>query len=72
MSRAPIEEIAAVQKRMGWKFCWLSSYKSDFNYDFHVSFKPEEVRAGKTIYNFNFRERKIGPETYTLSGHCLL
>ena len=54
---------------MGWKFCWVSSYKSDFNYDFHVSFRPEEVKAGKTIYNF--REKKIGPETYTLSGHSV-
>jgi predicted dithiol-disulfide oxidoreductase (DUF899 family) len=69
VSRAPIEEIEAVRERMRWKFCWLSSYKSDFNYDFHVSFRPEEVRAGKAIYNF--REEKIGPETYTLSGHSV-
>ena len=54
------------RKRMGWKFCWVSSYKSDFNFDFHVSFRPEDVKAGKTLYNF--REQKIGPETYTLSG----
>jgi predicted dithiol-disulfide oxidoreductase (DUF899 family) len=47
----------------------VSSYKSDFNYDFHVSFRPEEVAAGKTIYNF--RDRKIGPETFTLSGHSV-
>ena len=69
VSRAPIEEIEVVRKRMGWKFCWVSSYKSDFNYDFHVSFRPDEVKAGKTIYNF--REKKIGPETYTLSGHSV-
>ncbi len=69
VSRAPIDQIEAARKRMGWKFCWVSSYKSDFNYDFHVSFRPEEVKAGKTIYNF--REKKIGPETYTLSGHSV-
>ena len=69
VARAPIEQIEAVRKRMGWKFCWVSSYKSDFNYDFHVSFRPEEVKAGKTIYNF--REKKIGPQTYTLSGHSV-
>jgi len=69
VSRAPIEEIEVVRKRMGWKFCWVSSYKSDFNYDFHVSFRPDEVKAGKTIYNF--REKEIGPETYTLSGHSV-
>jgi len=69
VSRAPIEQIEAVRKRMGWKFCWVSSLKSDFNYDFHVSFRPEEVKAGKTIYNF--REKKIGPQTQTLSGHSI-
>jgi predicted dithiol-disulfide oxidoreductase (DUF899 family) len=69
VSRAPIDQIDVVRKRMNWKFCWVSSYKSDFNYDFHVSFRPEEVKAGKTIYNF--REKKIGPETYTLSGHSV-
>ncbi|HEY1984294.1 MAG TPA: DUF899 family protein [Terracidiphilus sp.] len=69
VSRAPIEQIEPVRKRMGWKFCWVSSYKSDFNYDFHVSFRPEEVQAGKTFYNF--REKKIGPQTYTLSGHSV-
>ena len=69
VSRAPIDQIEAVRKRMGWKFCWVSSYKSDFNYDFHVSFSPEEVKAGKTIYNFT--EKKIGPETFTLSGHSV-
>jgi predicted dithiol-disulfide oxidoreductase (DUF899 family) len=66
VSRAPIEEIELVRKRMRWNFCWAFSSKSDFNYDFHVSFHPEEVKAEKTIYNF--REKKIGPETYTLSG----
>jgi predicted dithiol-disulfide oxidoreductase (DUF899 family) len=69
VSRAQIEEIEVVRKRMGWTFCWVSSYKSEFNYDFHVSFRPEEVAAGKTIYNF--REKKIGPETFTLSGHSV-
>jgi predicted dithiol-disulfide oxidoreductase (DUF899 family) len=69
VSRAPIEEIEVVRERMGWKFCWVSSFKSDFNYDFHVSFRPEEAAAGKTTYNF--REKKIGPETFTLSGHSV-
>jgi predicted dithiol-disulfide oxidoreductase (DUF899 family) len=69
VARAPIEEIEAVRRRMGWKFCWVSSYKSEFSYDFHASFRPEEVKAGRTIYNF--RETKVGPETYTLSGNSV-
>jgi len=38
VSRAPIASIERFQKRMGWQVPWYSSYGSDFNYDFHVSF----------------------------------
>lgn len=51
VSRAPLAEIAAYQKRMGWKFKWLSSFGTDFNHDFHVSFTPEEKENGAT-YNY--------------------
>ena len=53
VARAPIEEIEVVRQRMEWKFLWVSSFNNDFNYDFHVSFKPEEVRAGRAQYNFD-------------------
>jgi len=43
VSRAPLPKIEAYKKRMGWCFPWVSSYGSDFNFDFHVSFKPEEA-----------------------------
>jgi predicted dithiol-disulfide oxidoreductase (DUF899 family) len=49
---APIEEIELVRKRMGWKFLWVSSFNNDFNYDFNVSFRPEDVAAGRAQYNF--------------------
>jgi predicted dithiol-disulfide oxidoreductase (DUF899 family) len=52
VARAPIEEIEVVRKRMGWTFLWVSSFGSDFNYDFHVSFKPEDVAAGRAQYNY--------------------
>jgi predicted dithiol-disulfide oxidoreductase (DUF899 family) len=52
VARAPIEEIEAVRKRMGWKFRWVSSYHSEFNYDFNVSFIREDVTPGRTIYNY--------------------
>ena len=52
MARAPIEEIEVVRKRMNWKFLWVSSFGSDFNYDFHVSFRPEEVASARAQYNF--------------------
>ena len=62
VARAPIEELEAVRKRMGWRFPWVSSYHSDFNYDFHVSFTPEEIAAGRAFYNYEYvRSRPGGP-----------
>jgi len=52
VSRAPYPEIAAYHKRMGWQFKWVSSFGSDFNYDYHVSFTEEDEKRGKAFYNF--------------------
>ena len=52
VSRAPLAEIEAYRKRMGWHFPWVSSHGSDFNYDFHVSFTPDQLAAGKVWYNY--------------------
>lgn len=52
VSRAPLAKIEAYKKRMGWKFPWVSSFGSDFNFDFHVSFTKEELESGKVFYNF--------------------
>ena len=38
VSRAPLSEIEPYQKRMGWRFKWVSAHGSDFNFDYHVSF----------------------------------
>lgn len=52
VSRAPLKKLMAYKKRMGWQFPWVSSEGSDFNFDFHVSFTPEELKAGKVFYNY--------------------
>jgi predicted dithiol-disulfide oxidoreductase (DUF899 family) len=52
VSRAPLAEIEAFKKRMGWKFQWVSSFGSNFNFDYHVSFAPEERVGGKVYYNY--------------------
>ncbi len=52
ISRAPIAKIEKFKKRMGWRFRWLSSADSDFNFDFGVSFTPEQVKSGKAVYNY--------------------
>jgi predicted dithiol-disulfide oxidoreductase (DUF899 family) len=52
VSRAPMAKIAEFKKRMGWEFPWLSSYGSDFNYDFRVSFTKDEMANGTVDYNY--------------------
>jgi predicted dithiol-disulfide oxidoreductase (DUF899 family) len=56
VSRAPLAKIEAFKKRMGWRFTWVSSYGSDFNADFHVSFTEEEMAQGKVDYNYTTQE----------------
>lgn len=64
VARAPLAEIEAVRQRMGWRFPWVSSAGSDFNYDFNVSFTPEELSAGCAWYNY----RRTDPGIEDLSG----
>jgi predicted dithiol-disulfide oxidoreductase (DUF899 family) len=56
VSRAPIEQINAFKKRMGWNFHWVSSYGSEFNYDYHVSFTKQEQADKKVSYNYTTTE----------------
>lgn len=52
ISRAPLSKLQAFAKRMGWSFRWVSSNETDFNFDYRVSFRPEELAAGKAVYNY--------------------
>jgi predicted dithiol-disulfide oxidoreductase (DUF899 family) len=52
VARAPIAEIEAYRRRMGWNFPFVSSHANDFNYDFNVSFTKDEVASGKAYYNY--------------------
>src|SRR6185437_11302820 len=52
VSRPPRAEFEPFRKRMGWRFKWLSSAGSDFNFDYHVSFTKEDVEMGKLDYNY--------------------
>ena len=61
VSRAPLEKLAAYKKRMGWTFPWASSFGSDFNFDYHVSFTREALASGKVMYNYR--------ETPTADAH---
>jgi predicted dithiol-disulfide oxidoreductase (DUF899 family) len=52
ISRAPLAQVEAYKKRMGWTFLWYSSFGSDFNFDYHVSLTLEEIAAGRVMYNY--------------------
>ncbi len=52
VSRAPYEKFAAYGQRVGWSFPVYSSAGSDFNFDYHVSFTPEQLKAGRAEYNY--------------------
>ena len=52
VSRAPIGEIEIFRQRMGWDFPWVSSYGSDFNQDFQVSFDAAGMEKGEVYYNY--------------------
>jgi len=56
VSRAPLSEIEAFKRRMGWRFKWVSSFGSDFNPDYQVSFTAQEKTGGKVFYNYEFIE----------------
>ena len=52
VSLAPVEKLEAFKQRMGWTFDWFSSGDNDFNYDYGVSFTPEQIKAGEAEYNY--------------------
>ena len=52
ISRAPLAKLQAYGRRMGWHFPWASSAGTDFNYDFQVSFRKEDLASGKVVYNY--------------------
>ena len=57
VSHAPLKKLKAYQERMGWNFTWVSSFRNDFNRDFHVSFTSEEMDTGKVNYNYQVSQQ---------------
>lgn len=55
VSRAPLAEIEAFRRRMGWRFAWASSHGNSFNRDFNVSFEPQDRIDGQVFYNFEMQ-----------------
>jgi predicted dithiol-disulfide oxidoreductase (DUF899 family) len=59
ISRAPLPVLQAYRQRMGWRFDWVSSQGSDFNFDYHVSFTKDDLAKGKVYYNYRMTEASI-------------
>lgn len=58
VSRAPLGDFLPFKKRMGWTFRWVSSNKNEFNYDFGVSFRKEDLKSGPVLYNYKLQNLK--------------
>ncbi|HUW52076.1 MAG TPA: thioredoxin family protein [Rhodanobacter sp.] len=67
ISRAPLGQIEQVRRRMRWTFPWLSSNGTEFNYDFGVSFKPEDIAAGRASYNYGSQTIKSSEDMHGTS-----
>ncbi|MBI4275411.1 MAG: DUF899 domain-containing protein [Rhizobiales bacterium] len=52
VSRAPLAKLEAFKRRMGWTFKWVSSGSTDFNFDYHVSFNPDDAARASATYNY--------------------
>jgi predicted dithiol-disulfide oxidoreductase (DUF899 family) len=52
VSKARLPVLQAWQRRMGWKFKWVSAHDNSFNADFHVSFTKPEMEEGRVDYNY--------------------
>jgi predicted dithiol-disulfide oxidoreductase (DUF899 family) len=71
VSRAPLAKLQAYRQRMGWSFPWASSFGSDFNYDFQVTFTEEQQQSGTVEYNFGAMDTRseLGdPDTLAVFG----
>ena len=52
IARAPLPQIEKFKQRMGWRFRWVSSHDTDFNYDYQASFRPADLQNGDAVYNY--------------------
>jgi len=58
ISRAPLPKIEAYKQRMGWSFPWVSSFGSDFNFDYQAAVTPDVLAEGVAYYNYGTRPNR--------------
>ena len=59
ISKAPYNKIDSYKKRLGWDFKWVSSFDTDFNHDYYVSFTSEELEKKEGFYNFTIQDPTV-------------
>src|SRR4030095_11898803 len=64
VSRAPLAMLDAYKTQRGWSVAWVSSFGSDFNYDFHVTLDPAVAPA-----EYNYRNKA---QMAASKGHAVL
>jgi predicted dithiol-disulfide oxidoreductase (DUF899 family) len=62
VSRAPLHKLQEQARKFGWKFKWVSSFGSDFNFDYAVSFSPDARKRGEALYNYGTQKIEQSPE----------
>jgi predicted dithiol-disulfide oxidoreductase (DUF899 family) len=81
-SRAPVAQLEAYKRRMGWSFPWVSSGRSDFNFDYGVSVRELDAGASQPemerptaetppLQPYNFTKQPFGAENPGLSAFAL-
>lgn len=66
VSRAPLEKLQAFKEKKGWKINWVSSFGSDFNYDFHST---QDEKVAPIFYNYLSKEEILAKGlTYITDG----
>jgi predicted dithiol-disulfide oxidoreductase (DUF899 family) len=71
VSRAPLAKLQAYKRRMGWSFPWASSFGSDFNYEFQVTFTEKQQQSGVVEHNFRAMDTRSDlsdPQTLAVYG----
>ena len=67
ISRAPLEKLEAYKQKQGWQRTWVSSFHSDFNYDFHAT---QDRKVVPLEYNYRKPEEHQPPKEKPFEGEA--
>jgi predicted dithiol-disulfide oxidoreductase (DUF899 family) len=71
ISRAPLEKLEAYRKSRGWDLPWYSSFRTDFNYDFHVTLDEKVAPVEYNYRSLAEMQARRGPNAIQGEEHGL-